>query len=147
MIMARRRFSDAKVFYDLWVADSSISGRPRDLKRKGLPSIARATPMVGIIFKGARARPLVKAWEKHKPVHPGHMALVLQADSLRNIIPGKYAAYYAVLRMRRILTAANGMWSKWTLNSARNGPLPVQARWVGARKTAVGLGAGPPVLR
>ena len=63
MLLASLRDVDTKVMYDLWVSNTAICGRPRDLETRGMPIMTWEAPLAGIKSEGAWARPVVRSWE------------------------------------------------------------------------------------
>ena len=104
----------------MWLSDSAICGRSRDLKRKGRPIFYRDAPRCGIHSNGAWLAPVMKMWDAIPPAIQGHRALFFHSDAKWNVDTARFASYYAALRLLRPLSTSQGLDSKWALHSARN---------------------------
>ena len=98
MIMASLRFSDTKVVCGLWLTETAICGRSRDLKRKGRPISHWAAPSSGIHSDGKWLLPLMKMRNAMSPVEQGHRAIFFHSDTQWNVELTKFASYYLAIR-------------------------------------------------
>ena len=125
MALASLRFSDTRVVFHVWVTETAFCGRSRDLKRKGRPIIAWASPIAGLNNNPTWARNIMRSWNNDHPAHPAHRSLYPSVAEQWKVGRASADSFSLALRMFRGICVKLGVENpKWALRTASAWPPP-----------------------